>query len=128
MKGHFKLVALVLLITTMASSEGTCSSGTKSEKCTYVVNHSFCEVNLTPEDKEGKKTLEEVPTYAELKHDPKSNLPDSFTICSTIMDTNCHSEWFPLFFNLLDNQFETQVAPFLEKGSQTFVITKIVTL
>ena len=64
---------------------------------------------MTPEDIEGKKTLEEVPTYAELKHDPKSNLPDSFTICSTIMDTNCHSEWFPLFFNLLDNQFETQL-------------------
>ena len=94
----------------------------------YVVNHSFCEANLPPEDVEPKKTLGEVYAYAELKHDSRSALPDSFTICSTIMDTNCHSEWFPLFFNLLDNQFETQVAPFLEKGSQTFVITKIVTL
>ena len=89
MKGYLKLVALVLLITIMASSEGTCSSGTKSEKCTNVVNHSFCEANLPPEDVEPKTTLGEVYSYAELKHDPRSNLPDSFTICSTTTTTDC---------------------------------------
>ena len=65
MKKYFKLVALVFLITFMASSEGTCSSGTKNEKCTYVVNHSFCEANLPPEDIEPKKTLGEVYAYAD---------------------------------------------------------------
>ena len=47
---------------------------------TNVVNHAYCEASLSAEDKMNKKTLEEVHTYAELKHDPRASLPDSFTI------------------------------------------------
>ena len=113
MLGGCNLIALVLITTARASSEDNCSSGRSSEKCTYVVNHSFCEANLPPEDMEGKKFLEEVHAYAELKHDPRSNLPDSFTICSAIMAPNCQSFWLPLFFAVLDNNFEYVMAPAL---------------
>ena len=123
----FKLFGLVLLVTARTSSEDTCSSGPNGEKCNYVVNHSFCESSLPPEDLEGKNTLEEVHTYAELKNDPHSNLPDSFTICSTIMDTNCQSWGWPMFFNVLDNQNKQLVAPFLttslESGLSMYVST-----
>ena len=95
MNKYFKLFCLLLLFTARTSSE-------------YVVNHSFC-----PEENEGKKTLKEVHTYAELKNDPRSNLPDSFTICSTIMDTTCKTSWWPLFFNVLDNENKMITAPSL---------------
>ena len=49
---------------------------------TYVVNYEPCE-----EDYKGKGTLEEVHTYAELKNDPRDDLPSSFTICSSVMTT-----------------------------------------
>ena len=88
MRGCFKVAALVLLITARARSE---------DKCMYVVDHSFCEANLPAEDVEAKKTLGEAYAYAELKHDPRSALPDSFTICSTILVPNCESAWFPIF-------------------------------
>ena len=105
--------ALVLLIIARVSSEDTCSSEPNGEKCTYVVNHSFRESSLPSEDVEGKKSLKEVHTYAELKNDPRSNLPDSFTICSTIMDTTCKTSWWPLFFNVLDNENKMITAPSL---------------
>ena len=60
-----------------------------SKTSTDVVNLSFCLLDLTAEDAMPKKTLEEVHTYAELKHDPHASLPDSFTVCSTIMSTDC---------------------------------------
>ena len=44
---------------------------------TSVASLEFCESSLPAEDKKGKKTLEEVHTYAELKHDPHH--PDLFT-------------------------------------------------
>ena len=114
MRGCFQLIVLVLLINATESSGGACSSGTKNEKCTLVVNHSFCEANLPPEDVEGKETLEEVQAYAKLKHDPTSNLPDSFTICSTIMVPNCKSGWNPIFFTVLDSLFRHIMSPALK--------------
>ena len=51
---------------------------------TRVVSHAFSDSNLSAEDKMDKKTLEDVHTYAELKLDPHKNLPESFTICSTL--------------------------------------------
>ena len=105
MNGCFKL-ALVLLLTARARSEDKCTSGPSVKKCSYVVNHSFCEANLPPEDVEPKTTLGEVYAYAELKHDPRSALPGSFTICSTTTTTDCKSRWEPIFFNVLDNQLE----------------------
>ena len=94
MTGRFNLVIFFLLMASRASSGNTCT-GTSHKKCTYVVNHSFCESSLPPEDKEGKKTLEEVHTYAELKLDRSLDPPDSFTICSTIMATECKSAIMP---------------------------------
>ena len=51
---------------------------------TNVVSHAFCFTSLSAEEKMGKKTLEEVHTYSELKDDFCASLPDSFSICSTI--------------------------------------------
>ena len=62
MSGCFKL-ALVSLLTAGARSEDKCSSGPNDKKCTYVVNHSFCEANLPPEDIGPKTTLGEVYAY-----------------------------------------------------------------
>ena len=70
---------------------------------TKVVSLAFCESSLPPEDEANKKTLDEVHTYAELKNDHRANLPDSFTVCSTIMTTGCQSSAWPVFFSILDN-------------------------
>ena len=113
MNGCFKL-SLVLLLTARARSEDKFSSGPNDKKCTYVVNHSFCEANLPPEDVEGKNTLGEVYAYAELKHDPRSALPQSFTICSTTTTTNCKCLNDPIFFNVLNDQLEQIVSTYLK--------------
>ena len=92
MNKFFKHFGFFFLLTSAsARSVGRCSSEPKGEKCTHVVNHSFCEASLPAEDLEGKKTLEEVHSYAELKLDLCSNLTKSFTICSTIKVTDCQS-------------------------------------
>ena len=118
MNGCFKL-ALVLLLTARARSEDKCSSGSNDKKCTYVVNHSFCEANLPPEDIEPKKTLGEVYSYAELKHDPRSALPDSFTICSTIATTDCKGVYSPLLFNVLNNQYEQTMDAYVKTSIES---------
>ena len=56
--------------------------------CGYLCK-AFCESSLPPQDKTNKKTLDEVHTYAELKHDPLASLPYSFTICSNLMTAGC---------------------------------------
>ena len=68
---------------------------------TYVVNYEFCSSCLTEEEMEEKGTLEEVHTYAELKNDPRADLPSSFTICSGAMTT--YGTNGQMFFNLLGN-------------------------
>merc|ERR1711963_253272 len=65
---------------------------------TYVVNLEFCRSCLIEEEKESKKTYKEVNTYAELKHDPRGDLPAAFTICSSAMTTY---GWAKLLFNIL---------------------------
>ena len=67
-----------------------------NERTKEVISLTFCESNLPAEDKMGKKTLEEVHTYAELKHDPRASLPNSFTVCSTIMTAGCQRENWPI--------------------------------
>ena len=49
---------------------------------TKVVNQALCESSLPAEQMVGKNTLEEVHTYAELEHDPRASLPDSFVLPS----------------------------------------------
>ena len=89
----------------------------RTRTLTKVVNHAFCNSDLTEEDKMAKKTLEEVHTYAELKYDPHVSLPDSFTICSTTMTTSCPSTRWPTFFALLDNNRTLILAPAFKPGS-----------
>ena len=65
----------------------------------------------------GKKTLEEVHTYAELKHDPRASLPDSFTICSTIMAPSCANYGYLSFFSIIDNDTAQFINPASNQGS-----------
>ena len=81
------------------------------KRLSNVVSHAFCESSLPAEDKMGKETLDEIHTYAELKHDPRASLPDSFTICSTISITSCPNYAWPSFFTILDNDRAQFLAP-----------------
>ena len=84
---------------------------------TNVISLAFCESSLPAEDNMGKKTLEEVHTYAELKHDPRASLPESFTVCSTIMTTGCQSYGNLAFFNIMDSNDGQFLVPLLSHGS-----------
>ena len=107
MKHFFALLCVVI-----SSTNGNLMSRkTRAVKKTDVVSNTFCESSLSAEEKTGKKTLEEVHTYAELKHDPRASLPDSFTICSTIMTTGCPNLPWPAFFTMLDNNRAQFLAP-----------------
>ena len=57
---------------------------------TKVFSHIPCELSLAEEDKIGKKTLDEIHTFAELKNDPRASFPDSFTVCSSMIPDICH--------------------------------------
>ena len=101
-----------------ASINGTAKQQSPSaNRLTNVVSHVFCDSSLEAEDRIAKKTLDEVHTYAELKHDPKASLPDSFTICSTIMTTNCRSNLWPTFFAILNTNRTQFLAAFRNHGS-----------
>ena len=80
-----------------------------------VVNLSFCSLDLPAEDKWDKKTLEELHTYAELKHDPRADLPDAFSVCSTIMATDCKPQW-STFLNILINNSDQFLVPSIFQG------------
>ena len=97
-------------------SSGIPVSRTRTTR-TNVVSHAYCDSSLSEEDKMDQKTLEEVHTYAELKHDPRASLPDSFTICSAIMTTNCQNGKWPTYFTLLDNNRNQLLAPDRSSGS-----------
>ena len=108
MKDFFGFFFMILL-----SAEASSNESTK----TNVVTLAFCESSLPPEDIMGKENLEDLHTYAELKHDPSASLPESFTICSTIMITSCQSSEWPTFFNLFDNSGGQFLVPKLSHGS-----------
>ena len=78
---------------------------------TKIVNHAYCDSSLSDEDKMTKKTLKEIHTYAELKSDPQRNLPDSFTICSSMMTPSCPSYFWPSFFTILNDDKAPFIAP-----------------
>ena len=83
MNQFFEFLCLILMLSTTNAQQ----EKTHSETLTKVVNHEFLPSSLSVEDKNDKKTLKELHTYAELKDDPRSSLPDSFTICSTAKTT-----------------------------------------
>ena len=93
------------------------AEASSNETLNDVVSLAFCESKLSPEDNMGKETLEDLHTFAELKHDPTASLPDSFTICSTIMITSCQSSEWPSFFNIFDMNGDQFLVPLLGHGS-----------
>ena len=81
------------------------------KRLTDVVSLTFCDSSLSEDEKMSSAKLEDVHTYAELKDDPCASLPDSFTICSSIMTTNCPNYVWPAFFTVLDNDRAQFLAP-----------------
>ena len=97
------IFCLLLFIAEASSNDISLLRRTRAGPQTKVVSFTFCETSLPPEDIMAKETLEEVHTYAELKNDLKVSLPDTFTICSTIMISGCQSYEWPSFFHITDN-------------------------
>ena len=60
--------------------------------------------------------MEEVHTYAELKRDPRADLPSSFTICSNVMTTYGSEQ---TFFTLLGKDGNKWLTPFLMVADRT---------
>ena len=81
---------------------------------TPVVSHLLCEKYeaLCIEEIMGKNALGDVHTYATLNHDPRSSLPEAFTICSTLMTSRGGYHWW-LFFNLLGKDGNQLIAPYV---------------
>ena len=89
---------------------------------TYVVNHEFCSSCLSEEENENKEALEDLHTYAELKNDPRADLPSSFTICSSAMTTYGSQH---TLFTLLGNDGNKWLAAKLSvDGKTTFFYWK----
>ena len=89
---------------------------------TDVVSHAFCESSVPAEDRRGKNTLEEVHTFAELKRDHRATLPDSFTVCSSMMTNSCPKSTWPTFFTMLDNDRRQFLAPILNTESMESIL------
>ena len=105
---HMTFVLLLML----ANVNGTPAT----ESFTDVVSLSGQDIGPSSKGKRGGTKLEEVATYAELKHDPSPPLPDSFTLCSSIMTASYWSHYTLTFFNILDNLGNQALAPFLSSA------------
>ena len=116
MNHFYGLFCMILSSTEASSNEISVLRRTREIAKTDVVSLTFCESHLPAEDKMGKKTLEKVHTYAELKDDPRASLPDSFTVCSTIMTTGCQSPEWLMVLNILDKNRDQFLAPHLHHG------------
>ena len=107
MKSSFlSIIFFVLVLETTVNAEKLKNSRNSSKDVklnnaksrTSVINHEFSQSFLSEEDVEEKVTLQEVHTYAELKKDPRADLPPSFTICSRVMSTYGGQQ---IFFSIL---------------------------
>ena len=111
------LFCMILFWAEASSNEISVLQRTRDKDDTInMVSLAFCESSLPADEQRSKKTLEEVHTYAELKNDPPASLPESFTVCSTIMITGCQSQNWPTFFNILDNNKDQLLASILSHG------------
>ena len=122
MKFYKKLCVVLLFSTIKVQNVHACSDETglqRSKQCNYLINHEFCEGSLLPEDVKGKQTLEEVHTFAKLKEDPRSSLPESFTVCSTAMPTDCQNNYAPRYFIILDNKLDQLLAAYLKSSIES---------
>ena len=95
---------------------------TQLQGLTTVVNHAFCDSSLSDEDKMTQKTLKEIHTYAELKFDPHKTLPESFTICSSMMIPSCPTQFWPSFFSILDKDRAQFFSPTARHRSMTSLL------
>ena len=112
MKITCRLLFLILVINGSAQQQNRITSFTD------VISNMFCDTHMSTEEKTGIKTLEQVHTYAKLKSDPHASLPDSFTVCSTLLTESCKSYAWTLFFTILDNQGAQLMAAWLTHGSE----------
>ena len=120
----FLLSIWTITAETVHSKEGTLirqARGTEMGS-TRIVNHAYCDSSLSDEDKTYKKTLQEIHTYAELKFDPHGNLPESFTICSSMMTPSCPSHFWPPFFTILDDDKAQFFAPYIRHKEMTSLL------
>ena len=121
--GIYAAILLVFFPPVIANAiEGT-SIAEKNK--TYVVNLEFCRSCLSEEEKDSKKTYKEVNTYAELKHDPRADLPAAFTIYSSVMTTHGITQ---IFFNILGNDGNSWLQPLVAVQStkkHPFYATKL---
>ena len=61
-----------ILCVIMASAKASSNQNQVLGKTRAVISHAFCDSSLSAEDKIAKKTLDDVHTYAKLKHDPRA--------------------------------------------------------
>ena len=113
---------LLRLILAKAVTEAIQMSNNKGRDCT---NNDISVVNfLSLEMGSNKKSLDDIPSLAVLGNDPRAALPQSFTICSTILSgfkTTPHNVL--MFFNLFGNDRE-QILPAVMFG-ENFYTTKV---
>ena len=105
-----RVILSFLLYSLVITDEMTYLEPKSIGKTLSVVNLEFCQSCLSAEEKEGKETYKEVLNYAELKHDPRANLPSSFTICSSAMRTYGGDQ---MFFNILGKDGNSWLQPIL---------------
>lgn len=100
---------LLRLILAKAVSEAIQLSNNKGRDCT---NNDISVVSfLSLEMGSNKKSLDDVPSLAILDNDPRAALPQSFTICSTILSGfKTTPNDVLMFFNLFGNAGE-QIYP-----------------
>ena len=81
----------------------------------YVVNHEYCFSCIITEEHQ-VETLDEIRSYAELKSDPRADLPSSFTICSSVMTTYGSGQ---IFFTLLGKDGNKWLGSLLKVNNKT---------
>ena len=116
-------ISIILrLILAKAVTEAIQLSNNKGRDCT---NNDISVVSfLSLEMGSNKKSLDDIPSLAVLGNDPRAALPQSFTICSTILSgfkTTPHNVL--MFFNLFGNDRE-QILPAVMFG-ENFYTTKV---
>ena len=106
MFGIYTALLLVVFPPVMADVIEETGIGAKAK--TYVVNLEFCRSCLSEKEAGSKDSYKEVNTYAELKHDPRGDLPAAFTICSSVMATYGITH---IFFNILGKDGNSWLQP-----------------
>ena len=104
------IILVIFLLCSTANAHGT-KNKQSCNKISSIVNLEFCRSCLSEDEKEPKSTYKEVNTYAQLKRDPRANLPSAFSICSSSMTTY---GWTQILFNILGRDGNRWLQPFFE--------------